>query len=136
MNTEPDKQRKRRGTSASNARHSEDPSSNLCQAPDAGNLDCTVRHSHSAGGVAYRKRTVNAFNLFEVALIASDQEGRRWQLPKGRLYPTEKPLAAALREVEEETGLDTEFESFLKTVHYEYHGYLRPHRARTCLQER
>lgn len=120
MNAEPDKQRKCHETSASITRHSGDTSSNLCQAPDAENLDYTVRHSHSAGGVAYRKRTVDAFNVFEVALIASDREGRRWQLPKGRLYPTEKPLAAALREVEEETGLETEFETFLKTVRYEY----------------
>ena len=89
-------------------------------ANDASEPPYTVRHSHSAGGVAYRKRTVDASAVFEVALIASDREGRRWQLPKGRLYPTEKPLTAALREVEEETGLDTEFESFLKTVHYEY----------------
>ncbi len=80
----------------------------------------TVRHSHSAGGVAYRLRAVDAQIIVEVALIATDRDTRRWQLPKGRLYSMEKPLAAALREVEEETGLKTEFESFLKTVHYEY----------------
>ena len=58
--------------------------------------------------------------MVEVALIATDREARRWQLPKGRLYLMEEPLAAALREVEEETGLETEYETFLKTVHYEY----------------
>ena len=62
----------------------------------------------------------HAQSFFEVAVIATDRECRRWQLPKGRLYPTEQPLTAALREVEEETGLETEFESFLKTVHYIY----------------
>lgn len=80
----------------------------------------TVRHIHSAGGVAYRLQQADVHCPLEVALIATDRECRRWQLPKGRLYPTEKPLIAALREVEEETGLETEFESFLKTVNYQY----------------
>ena len=80
----------------------------------------TVRHIHSAGGVAYRLHQASACSLVQVALIATDKECRRWQLPKGRLYPSEEPLTAALREVEEETGLETEFESFLKTVRYDY----------------
>lgn len=80
----------------------------------------TVRHIHSAGGVAFRLHKVSACRVVHVALIATDNECRRWQLPKGRLYPSEEPLTAALREVEEETGLETEFESFLKTVRYEY----------------
>lgn len=80
----------------------------------------TVRSSHSAGGVAYRQGTSAGRSIVEIALIASDSEGRRWQLPKGRLYPTEESLTAALREVEEETGLQTEFRSFLKTVYYQY----------------
>ena len=88
--------------------------------PDREETQYTVRHSHSAGGVAYRLRAVDTQIVVEVALIATDRDSHRWQLPKGRLYPTERPLAAALREVEEETGLKTEFESFLKTVHYEY----------------
>ena len=80
----------------------------------------TVRHIHSAGGVAFRVQQAEALSAIQVALIATDKECRRWQLPKGRLYPTEKPLNAALREVEEETGLETEYKSFLKTVHYQY----------------
>ena len=80
----------------------------------------TVRHIHSAGGVAFRLHRASASSLVQVALIATDKECRRWQLPKGRLYPSEEPLTAALREVEEETGLETELESFLKTVRYEY----------------
>jgi ADP-ribose pyrophosphatase YjhB (NUDIX family) len=89
-------------------------------ATDENSNDYTVRHIHSAGGVAYRLQQADAQSFFEVAVIATDRECRRWQLPKGRLYPTEQPLTAALREVEEETGLETEFESFLKTVHYIY----------------
>ncbi len=80
----------------------------------------TVRRIHSAGGVAYRLQQAEALDSIQVALIATDKECRRWQLPKGRLYPAEKPLTAALREVEEETGLETEYKSFLKTVHYQY----------------
>lgn len=80
----------------------------------------TVRHTHSAGGVAYRLHRDSARNSIQVALIATDRDCRRWQLPKGRLYPSELPLSAALREVEEETGLETTFESFLKTVRYDY----------------
>lgn len=82
--------------------------------------DYTVRYIHSAGGVAYRLHQDSAINSIQVALIATDRDCRRWQLPKGRLYPSEESLAAALREVEEETGLETRFESFLKTVRYEY----------------
>lgn len=92
--------------------------------PDAG--DCvnangyTERHIHSAGGIAYRIQRKHDHSLVQVALIATDRACRRWQLPKGRLYPSEESLAAALREVEEETGLETEFETFLKTVNYQY----------------
>lgn len=86
--------------------------------PTAGKY--TVRHSHSAGGVAYRTQGENSQRALEIALIATGRVRRRWQLPKGRLYPAEDSLAAALREVEEETGLTTEFEAFLKTVKYQY----------------
>ena len=120
MNSQPDRSEARKDDSAHNAAGGEDASASRFQAHDAGERPFTVRQSHSAGGVAYRKRTVDANSVIEVALIATDRSGRRWQLPKGRLYPSEKPLAAALREVEEETGLETVFESFLKTVNYKY----------------
>lgn len=50
----------------------------------------------SAGGVVVRGE--------EVLLIAL-QKGRRWQLPKGHIEPGESPSQAAVREVEEETGV-------------------------------
>src|SRR5690606_11539895 len=78
--------------------------------------------SHSAGGVAYRlapNHNDTGANTVQVALIATNQ-GRRWQLPKGRLEPEEKSLDAALREVHEETGLITCYEAFLKTIEYHY----------------
>jgi 8-oxo-dGTP diphosphatase len=55
----------------------------------------------------------------EVALIATSG-GRRWQLPKGRLEADEEPIMAAIREVQEETGLITAYEAFLKTIEYHY----------------
>lgn len=82
----------------------------------------TVRRSHSAGGVAYRLVASNGAGKgrdVQIALIATGQ-GRRWQLPKGRLEPGEKPVDAAIREVKEETGLVTTHEAFLKTIEYRY----------------
>jgi 8-oxo-dGTP pyrophosphatase MutT (NUDIX family) len=57
--------------------------------------------------------------LIQVALIATSG-GRRWQLPKGRLEADEEPITAAIREVQEETGLLTVYEAFLKTIEYHY----------------
>jgi 8-oxo-dGTP pyrophosphatase MutT (NUDIX family) len=81
-----------------------------------------VRRSHSAGGVAYRQAPSHngtEKGSVEIALIATNQ-GRRWQLPKGRLEAGETPVDAAIREVQEETGLITVYEKFLKTVEYRY----------------
>lgn len=38
-------------------------------------------------------------------LLISTQEGRRWQLPKGHIERGESPEQAAVREIEEETGV-------------------------------
>jgi 8-oxo-dGTP pyrophosphatase MutT (NUDIX family) len=120
MKTRPDKPDKRTGNDEPAMRPGEGADRKTGRSGHAQNGPYTVRQSHSAGGVAYRQRTGGAGKVIEVALIATDPAGRRWQLPKGRLYPSEMPLAAALREVEEETGLETEYESFLKTVRYAY----------------
>ncbi len=81
----------------------------------------TVRQSYSAGGVAYRLAEAGdeCPSGVQVALIATAQ-GRRWQLPKGRLEPGEEAVQAAIREVEEETGLQTVVEIFLHSVEYSY----------------
>lgn len=76
-----------------------------------------VRHDRSAGGVAYRRVSEN--DVVEIALI-STRGGRRWQLPKGSREPNETAEATAVREVEEEAGLVTEVETFLRSVDYWY----------------
>jgi 8-oxo-dGTP pyrophosphatase MutT (NUDIX family) len=69
----------------------------------------------SAGGVVYRRSGERT----EVALI-SVGEAARWQLPKGLVGRGESPLEAALREVEEETGLGCEVVAELEKVEYWY----------------
>ena len=69
----------------------------------------------SAGGVAYRRRG----GRVEVALISVGEQNR-WQLPKGLVGRGESPEEAALREVEEETGLACEIIAPLEKVEYWY----------------
>jgi 8-oxo-dGTP pyrophosphatase MutT (NUDIX family) len=69
----------------------------------------------SAGGVAFKKRGA----LVYVALI-SVGERERWQLPKGLVEKDEPFELAAMREVREETGLETEMVAPLDTVEYWY----------------
>jgi 8-oxo-dGTP diphosphatase len=45
-----------------------------------------------------------------------------WSLPKGKLDPGESWEQAALREIEEETGLRCRLERELETMHYEVGG--------------
>jgi 8-oxo-dGTP pyrophosphatase MutT (NUDIX family) len=89
------------------------------------------RSDYSAGGVAWRVAMLkgveesgilhadSAGARFEVALIAT-RGGTRWQLPKGTREPGESAEATALREVEEEVGLKTTIDRFLRTVEYWY----------------
>ncbi|MCA1621556.1 MAG: NUDIX domain-containing protein [Acidobacteria bacterium] len=74
-----------------------------------------TKEQTSAGGVVYRRRGAS----FEVALISVGGE-RRWQLPKGLVGRGESPVEAALREVEEETGLACEVVTELERVEYWY----------------
>lgn len=74
-----------------------------------------TRLQTSAGGVAFRR----SGGELRVALI-SVGEPRRWQLPKGIVGNNETPEAAALREVREEAGVDTELIELLDKVEYWY----------------
>lgn len=104
------------------------------------------RKDYSSGGIAYYNRpSTNASPVSQVNLtpptraelnnylppasglnhhsflaLISTHHGQRWQLPKGTVEPQESSIQTALREVEEETGLLTEFKSFIETVEYWY----------------
>ena len=72
-----------------------------------------TRNEHSSGGAVIELRDGAPF----VAMIAT--RGRsRWGLPKGAVSPGETSEQAALREVQEETGLDAEVISLLDTIEY------------------
>jgi 8-oxo-dGTP pyrophosphatase MutT (NUDIX family) len=51
-------------------------------------------------------------------LLISTQEGRRWQLPKGHIERGESPEQAAVREIEEETGVSGRVIAPLPGVEY------------------
>jgi 8-oxo-dGTP pyrophosphatase MutT (NUDIX family) len=68
---------------------------------------------HAAGGILW-KQTANGSRI---ALVHRPRYND-WTLPKGKLKPGEEWLAAALREVEEETGCIAEPVSFAGTIWY------------------
>lgn len=74
----------------------------------------------SAGGVVYR-RTGTGQDEVEIALILVGPQGR-WQLPKGLVNSGETPEATALREVAEETGLQTALVAPIDVIEYWYYG--------------
>jgi len=69
----------------------------------------------SAGGVAYRERDT----VIEVALISVGDDNR-WQLPKGLVDKGESTEDAAIREIREEAGIETELVERLDKVEYWY----------------
>jgi 8-oxo-dGTP pyrophosphatase MutT (NUDIX family) len=72
-----------------------------------------TRNEHSSGGAVIDLHDGAPF----VAMIAT--RGRsRWGLPKGAVSPGETSEQAALREVQEETGLDAEIIGLLDTIEY------------------
>lgn len=79
----------------------------------------------SAGGVAFRRRG----KRIEVALISVGEDAR-WQLPKGIVGRGESPENAALREVREEAGIETELAGSLDQIEYWYYSSRQGRRIR------
>lgn len=71
----------------------------------------------SAGGVAFRAGESGV----EVAIVSVVPNGR-WQLPKGIVDRGESPEAAAVREVREEAGIETNSLAPIETIEYWYVG--------------
>ena len=70
----------------------------------------------AAGGVVWRRGDAGV----EVALVHRPKYDD-WSVPKGKLDPGEGFEEAALREVEEETGMRCELGAFLDEVEYRDH---------------
>lgn len=74
----------------------------------------------SAGGVAYRKRG----ETVEIVIVSVGEQNR-WQLPKGLIDKGETSEEAALREVREEAGIETEMIGLIDKVEYWYYSKRR-----------
>jgi 8-oxo-dGTP pyrophosphatase MutT (NUDIX family) len=84
-----------------------------------------TRRQVSAGGVAIRVRGQRT----EVAIISVGDDSR-WQLPKGLVNRGEPVESAAVREVREEAGVETEIVTPIDTVEYWYYSTLAGKRVR------
>ena len=73
----------------------------------------------SAGGVAFRKNGA-AVEIALIRVLPEEISAHRWQLPKGIVDEGETPAEAALREVREEAGIDSEIIEKIETIEYWY----------------
>lgn len=71
----------------------------------------------SAGGVAFRMGK----SIPEVAIVSVLPQ-KRWQLPKGLVDKEETPEDAAVREVREEAGIETDLLAPIEIIEYWYVG--------------
>ncbi|MGK8512061.1 NUDIX hydrolase [Nocardia asiatica] len=74
---------------------------------------------HAAGAVLWR---ASAGGAVEIALVHRPKYAD-WSLPKGKLDPGETPILAAVREVREETGLESRLGRYLGHVTYPIPGH-------------
>jgi 8-oxo-dGTP pyrophosphatase MutT (NUDIX family) len=75
----------------------------------------TTMDQISAGGVVFRWKESQP----EIAIV-SVKPKLRWQLPKGIVDEDESPQEAAVREVREEAGVETELIKLIETIEYWY----------------
>lgn len=85
-----------------------------------------TRKQVSAGGVVFRQ-TAGKTEVALISVLIADRrsavgEEARWQLPKGLIGRGETPEETALREVREETGLDSIMIAPLDTIEYWYYS--------------
>ncbi|WP_174183955.1 NUDIX hydrolase [Nocardia barduliensis] len=74
---------------------------------------------HAAGAVLWR---ASAGGAIEIALVHRPKY-EDWSLPKGKLDPGETPILTAVREVREETGLESRLGRYLGHVTYPIPGH-------------
>jgi 8-oxo-dGTP diphosphatase len=73
----------------------------------------------AAGGIVFRKGSRP-----RIAIVRLRRD-KSWVLPKGKLYPGEHALAAARREVLEETGHEVSVHGFLGSMLYAVDGRMK-----------
>jgi 8-oxo-dGTP diphosphatase len=66
----------------------------------------------AAGGIVIRN------GAKPLVAIVQRRRDDAWVLPKGKLKPNERPIAAARREAREETGADLRVHEFLGVISY------------------
>ena len=73
----------------------------------------------AAGGIVVRKGSRPRIAIVRL------RKDKSWVLPKGKLYPGEHALAAARREVLEETGHEVSVHGFLGSMLYSVDGRIK-----------
>ncbi len=74
------------------------------------------RFEQSAGGVVYRNSPNGGIEILMIQVPYS--HGPTWTFPKGHVEEGETPEQAAVREIEEETGIQAEIERPLGEIDY------------------
>lgn len=76
-----------------------------------------IKHERSAGGLVLKQRN----GAFEGLLIGRSSP-RIWSFPKGHVEPTETIETAAVREVQEETGIEAVIIDKLSDIRYWFYS--------------
>lgn len=80
------------------------------------------KREFSAGGIVYKKEDGRSFVLMILPAASQRMPNPEWTFPKGHVgdKQQETPEQAALREVQEETGIVAEIRKSLGSVKYSY----------------
>ena len=80
-----------------------------------------MQHEYSAGGIIYRIENEEPQFLLIKNAAFKDPTKTYWGFPKGHLEEGEGAEQAALREVQEETGIEVELLELIDKVEYTFH---------------